>query len=569
MDIFEKIAACGIIPVIKVEDINKAVPLADALRKGGINAIEVTARNAIAFDAIKLIKQAFPDMVVGAGTIISKGLVDEAIDAGAEFCVAPGFQYAVAGYCQKKNIPFVPGCSTPSEIENAVALGFSVLKFFPAEASGGVAALKLINGPFPNVKLIPTGGLTFDNIGNYLKLKCVAACGGSFMAKSDAIRNSDWDKIIRQCEKALKISRQARGQEQPRCIKSDYEIIPQAVGKTIVGFGDLLVSFSPDGYRRFIQADHMNVNYTGAEANVLASLSCFGMKTEFVTRLPKNPISTCAVSFLKRFDIGTDKIVYGGDRIGVIYTERGASQRPSTVVYDRKHSAICEANPEDFNWDDIFYEAGWFHFTGIAAGLSDSMSECCLAACKAAKAKGVTISCDLNYRKKLWTQDKAKSVMEELISYADVVIANEEDAEKVLGISSPNTDVETGKLNEKGYISVAKQICEKFGIEQVAVTLRKSLSASDNLWSAMLYDGCDAFFSKEYKIHVVNRVGGGDSFTAGLIYALANHYPPQETIEFAAAASCLKHSIEEDFNLVSLEEVEALVAGNGSGRVQR
>lgn len=329
------------------------------------------------------------------------------------------------------------------------------------------------------------------------------------------------------------------------------------------------MSFAPEGYRRFIQADHMNVNYTGAEANVLASLSCFGMKTEFVTRIPDNAISICAVSFLKRFNIGTGKIIYGGDRIGVIYTERGASQRPSNVVYDRKHTAVCEAKPEDFNWDDIFQDAGWFHFTGIAAGLSDSMSECCLAACKAAKAKGITVSCDLNYRKKLWTQEKAKSVMEELISYADVVIANEEDADKVLGISSPDTDVETGKLNEKGYISVAKQICEKYGIKQVAFTLRKSLSASDNLWSAMLYDGQNAFFSKEYKIHIVNRVGGGDSFTAGLIYALANQYQPQKAIEFAAAASCLKHSIEEDFNLVSLEEVEALVAGSGSGRVQR
>ena len=569
MDPFEIITAGGILPVIKVESIDYAAPLADALRNGGINTIEVTARNEIAFHAIKKIRQTFPDMVIGAGTIINKELVDKAVDAGADFCVAPGFHPEVTEYSKVKNMPFIPGCSTPSEIENAVASGFSVIKFFPAEAAGGVAALKLINGPFPNVKFIPTGGLTYDNIGNYLKLKCVAACGGSFMAKSETIRNAEWEKITRQCEKALRITRQARGQEQPRYNRKDDDSIPPARGKAVIGFGDLLVSFAPDGYRRFIQADHMNVNYTGAEANVLASLSCFGMKTEFVTRIPDNAISTCAVSFLKRFNIGTGKIIYGGDRIGVIYTERGASQRPSNVVYDRKHTAICEAKPEDFNWDDIFQDAGWFHFTGIAAGLSDSMSECCLAACKAAKAKGVIISCDLNYRKKLWSQEKARSVMEEFVSYADVVIANEEDADKVLGISSPDTDVETGKLNEKGYISVAKQICAGYGVKQVAITLRKSLSASDNMWSAMLYDGQNAYFSREYKIHIVNRVGGGDSFTAGLIYALANHYPPQRTIEFAAAASCLKHSIEEDFNLVSLEEVEALVAGSGSGRVQR
>lgn len=337
----------------------------------------------------------------------------------------------------------------------------------------------------------------------------------------------------------------------------------------IVGFGDMLVSFAPDGYRRFIQADSMHVNYTGAEANVLASLSCFGLDTEFVTRLPDNPISACAVAFLRKFGIGTGRIVYGGDRIGVIYTECGASQRPSQVVYDRMHTSICEACPEDFDWDAIFADASWFHFTGITAALSDSTAACCLAACKAAKAKGITISCDLNYRKKLWSEAKARSVMEELVRYVDVLVANEEDADKVLGIRSDDTDVETGKLNKAGYEDVARRICSLYGVKKVGITLRQSLSASDNVWSAMLFDGDKAYFSREYMIHIVNRVGGGDSFSAGLIYSLVSGFGAQKAIEFAAAASCLKHSIEEDFNLVSVKEVEALAAGNGSGRVQR
>ena len=338
---------------------------------------------------------------------------------------------------------------------------------------------------------------------------------------------------------------------------------------TIVGFGDLLVSFSPEGYRRFLQADRMTVNYTGAEANVLASLSCFGMKTQLVTRLPENPISTCAVAFLKKYGIGTDFIAYGGDRIGVIYTERGASQRASNVVYDRKNTAICTAVPEDFDWDGIFREAEWFHFTGISAGLSENMAACCLAACKAAKGKGVSVSCDLNYRKKLWTPQKAKSVMEEFLQYVDVLIANEEDADKVLGIRASDTDVETGKLNREGYRQVAEKICSQYGIRQTAITLRESISASDNIWSAMLFDGKEAFYSHTYPVHIVNRVGAGDSFAAGIIYALMNDYPPQKTVEYAAAASCLKHSIEEDFNLVTVEEVLSLVTGSGSGRVQR
>ncbi|MDO5445425.1 MAG: KHG/KDPG aldolase/sugar kinase fusion protein [Eubacteriales bacterium] len=567
-EVLDRIAECGILPVIKIEELDKAVPLAEALRKGGINAIEVTARNAIAFDAIRTIKTAFPDMAVGAGTIRSTELVDQAIAAGADYCVMPGFSKEVVGYCIEKGMPCVPGTTSPTEIEEASALGLTVLKFFPAEANGGAAALKLLNGPYPGIRWVPTGGVGFENIDKYLKLKCVAACGGSYMAKSDVIKAGDWDKITDECRRAVRIADQARGKAAPLCDRAQYAG-KKADGSKIVGFGDLLVSLNPEGYRRFLQTDAFRVNYTGAEANVLASLSLFGLDTEFVTRLPDNPIAAAAAANMRKVGMGVDKIVYGGERIGVIYTERGASQRASKVVYDRKYTSIATAQPSDFDWDEIFADAGWFHFTGITAALSDSTAACCLAACKKAKEKGITISCDLNYRKNLWSEQKARSVMEELVSYVDILIANEEDADKVLGIRSADTDVETGKLNREGYVDVARQICEKFGVQKVGITLRRSLSASDNAWSAMLYDGKEAFFSREYMVHIVNRVGGGDSFTAGLIYALVNAYEPQKAIEFATAASCLKHSIEEDFNLVSVAEVEALAAGNGSGRVQR
>lgn len=567
-DVLDRIAECGILPVIKIEELSKAVPLAEALRKGGINAIEVTARNAIAFDAIREIKAAFPDMAVGAGTIRSTELVDQALSAGADYCVMPGFSREIVSYCLKMGLPCVPGTTSPTEIEEASALGLSVLKFFPAEANGGAAALKLLNGPYPGIRWVPTGGVGFNNIDRYLSLKCVAACGGSYMAKSDVIKNGDWEKITEECRKAVRIADQARGKSAPFCDRAVYAG-KKAEGDKIVGFGDMLVSLNPEGYRRFLQTDAFRVNYTGAEANVLASLSIFGLRTEFVTRLPDNPIASAAVANLRKVNMGTEKIVYGGERIGVIYTERGASQRPSKVVYDRKFTSIATAQPSDFDWDKIFEGAGWFHFTGITAALSDSTAACCLEACRKAKEKGITISCDLNYRKNLWSEQKARSVMEELVSYVDVLIANEEDADKVLGIRSADTDVETGKLNREGYVDVARQICDKFGVKKVGITLRRSLSASDNAWSAMLFDGKEAFFSREYMVHIVNRVGGGDSFTAGLIYSLVNDYDPQKAIEFAAAASCLKHSIEEDFNLVSVTEVEALAAGNGSGRVQR
>ncbi len=313
----------------------------------------------------------------------------------------------------------------------------------------------------------------------------------------------------------------------------------------------------------------MEVNYTGAEANVCVSLSCFGMKTDFVTRVPENDIGQCAVAALRKHGVGVDKIVTGGKRLGIIYTEKGASQRPSKVIYDREYSSFATSMPGDYNWDTIFADAQWFHFTGITAALSDGCAALCREACLAARERGLMVSCDLNYRKNLWTQEKAKSVMEDLVSLCDVVICNEEDADAVLGIRAKNTDVTTGKLNREGYEDVAKTICDRYGVKKVAFTLRESLSASDNNWSALLYENGNSYFSKKYAIHIVNRVGGGDSFTAGLIYAMMNQYTPQETVEFAAAASCLKHTIEFDFNLVTVDEVNKLVNGDGSGRVQR
>lgn len=337
----------------------------------------------------------------------------------------------------------------------------------------------------------------------------------------------------------------------------------------VVCFGEIMLRLAPEGYLRFGQEHKFEATYGGGEANVSVSLANYGIDTDFVTKLPDNPIAQCAINELRKYGVNTNKIVHGGERIGIYYLEKGASQRPSKVVYDRKYSSISEAKPSDFNWEQIFENATWFHFTGITPALSDSCAEITLEACKAAKAKGITISCDLNYRKNLWSTEKAGKVMGEIVKYVDVCIANEEDAEKVFGIKAAATDVTTGKLNHEGYKEVAKKLSDTFGCKKVAITLRESISASDNNWAAMLYDGKDFCFSKKYPIRIVDRVGGGDSFGGGLIYALLNNYSTQDAIEFAVAASCLKHTIEGDFNLVTLKEVEALAKGDGSGRVQR
>jgi len=339
--------------------------------------------------------------------------------------------------------------------------------------------------------------------------------------------------------------------------------------KKVVGFGDYILRLNPQGYHKFIQANSFEVFYTGAEANVCTSLSYMGVPTQFVTRLPDNMIAECALATLRKYAVGTDHIASGGDRIGLFYLEKGASQRPSKIVYDRKNSAFCMSSAGDYDWETIFENAGHFHFTGITPALGGNLPEICLEACKSAKKLGLRVSCDLNYRKNLWSRSEAKTVMETLLPYVDVLIANEEDASDVLGITASDTDIISGKLSRAGYVEVADQISRKYGIDTVAITLRKSISASDNDWSALLYKDGKAYFSKEYRIHIVDRVGGGDSFGAGLIYGLLNGFDDQDVIEYAAAASCLKQTIELDVNLSKPADVLALMGGDGSGRVQR
>lgn len=341
------------------------------------------------------------------------------------------------------------------------------------------------------------------------------------------------------------------------------------MAKKVVTFGELMLRLAPEGYCRFVQADAFGATYGGGEANVSVSLANYGFDAAFVTKLPVHEIGQAAVNSLRRYGVDTSCIARGGDRVGIYFLEKGASQRPSKVIYDRAGSSIATASPKDFHWKEIFDKASWFHFTGITPALSDELAAICLEACKTAKEAGVTISCDLNYRNKLWSKEKAGQVMGELCSYVDVCIANEEDAADVFGIRAANTNVTAGTVNHDAYKDVAKQLAERFGFSKVAITLRESLSANDNNWSAMLYDGTGYFFSKKYKMHIVDRVGGGDSFGGGLICAVLNGFDSQSMIEFAAAASCLKHSIEGDFNLVSVDEVQKLAGGDGSGRVQR
>ena len=339
----------------------------------------------------------------------------------------------------------------------------------------------------------------------------------------------------------------------------------------IVTFGEIMMRLNPEGYQRFVQAEKFEASYAGGEANVAVSLANYGLDASFVTKLPDNPLGAAARNAVRHFGVDTAGIVWGGPRLGIYFVEKGASQRASKVVYDRAGSSIALAKRGDFDWKRILKGAKWFHFTGITPALGGELPAICLDALKVCKANKITVSCDLNYRGKLWSREEAGKCMAKLVPYVDVLIANEADAADVFGIVGKGSDVESGKLDKAGYVSVAEQLVKRFGCKMVAITLRTSLSAFDNLWAGMLYDAKTkkASYSAEYKVHIVDRVGGGDSFGGGLIYALATGKKPQAAIDFAVAASCLKHSIEHDFNLVSVAEVETLAAGNGTGRVQR
>ncbi|MEM8873557.1 MAG: sugar kinase [Planctomycetota bacterium] len=335
----------------------------------------------------------------------------------------------------------------------------------------------------------------------------------------------------------------------------------------VVTFGEYMMRLATPGHERFAQAHHLDITFGGGEANVATSLALCGVDSAFVTRLPDNDWGTRAINNLRGHGVDTRHIARGGRRIGVYFLESGAGLRASRVIYDRADSAICDLAEGEINWDAVFDGVTWFHWTGITPALSAKAAAVTKVACEAAKRAGCTVSVDLNYRKNLWTKAEAQAAMTELMPYVDVCIANEEDAESVFAIKG--ADVETGEIDRVRYIDVARQLTEKFGFDKVAITLRESISASRNGWSAMLYTDDDAVFSKRYDLDIVDRVGGGDSFAAGLIYGQLHGFDPQRSIEWAVAASALKHTIPGDANLVGVEEIARLASGDASGRVQR
>lgn len=341
------------------------------------------------------------------------------------------------------------------------------------------------------------------------------------------------------------------------------------MSKKVVTLGEIMLRLSTPDFKRFVQSDSFDVTYGGGEANVAAALCNYGLNGSFVTKVPGNAIGQSAINHLRRYGVDTQFIVRGGDRLGIYFLETGASMRASQVIYDRAGASIADANETEFDWNKIFEDASWFHTTGITPALSDKAASLTETALKTAKEKGITTSIDLNYRKKLWSKEKAREVMTKLCQHVDVCIGNEEDADTTLGFKAKGTDVTKGELNLDGFKDVFKQMKEKFGFQFIASSLRESHSASDNGWSALVYDGNEFYHTKKYEVRIIDRVGSGDSFASGLIYGLVTGMPMKEAAEFGVAASALKHTIPGDMNHATLSDVQGLMKGDGSGRVQR
>lgn len=337
----------------------------------------------------------------------------------------------------------------------------------------------------------------------------------------------------------------------------------------IVTFGEIMMRLNPRGFLKFVQADEFEASYAGAEANVAVSLANYGNESVFISKIPSHDIGQCAINALRHFGVNTAHIVRGGQRLGIYYVEKGASQRGSRVIYDRAFSAIALASRTDFEWSKILEGVEWFHWTGITPALGGELPQILQDALVECKSKGITVSCDLNYRGKLWTRACAREIMSQLLPYTDVLIANEEDAEDIFGIKAEDTNVVAGTLNLEGYEDVAKKLSNLFSFKAVAITLRGSISASENTWGGLLYRNGITYHSKHYLINIVDRVGGGDSFGGGLIHAMLHDDDPQKMINFAVAASCLKQTIEHDFNLVPVDQILSLVEGDTTGRVKR
>ncbi len=576
-NIFRELKEKRLVALLSPKSVEECLALYERFQSEGV-ILEIALRSKFSLDGIAAVLSRYPKAQILAGTVMTANQAHRAIQAGAAGIVSADFIPGVVDVCVKQNIMCVPGGLADAGkqlVHKAQAYGCSleelkdkyshqwIYKLFPA-FSGGKSNMDLAKswkGPFSDLTVMYTGGITLDFLEEaVLKDPCGIFCASALTRTAQDVESTR--NLIRSWREKLDFR---PGKKAPKKVRSTGSGNPV---KTVT-FGEMLMRLSPPPGIRLENAQNFDVHFGGAEANVAVSLAQFGFQSFYVTVLPENKIGDNACRALKSYGVDTQYLLRKGEKLGVYFLEHGAGPRPSRVIYDRAESAITGLNPDELDWDTILDKTVWFHWTGITPALSDSVLDTLRKALKTAREKRITVSCDLNFRKKLWSEERAKDIMTELMSYVDVLFGNEEDPIRIFGIHPGKSKVEAAHLDMKGYKEMAQELAERFALQKVAITLRESVSASENFWSACLYDGQRFFQSKRYHVVVLDRVGAGDAFASGFIAGLLNGQPDQEALEFGVAAACLKHSIKGDFNQVSSEEAQQLAAGDTSGRVQR
>ena len=555
--------------------------------------LEVGLRTPAALEGIGLVLAKHPSALVMAGTVLTPDQAEAALDVGVAGVVSADYIPSVVEACLKRKIMCVPGGVGDvgkQLVQKAGILGCDldtlrrdypcqwIYKLFPAMAGApdNLEAAAAWQSVYRELVIVYTGGVTAGNVGGIVGRDPSGIICGSSMTrniddpermKGDVLQ---WLDAIHGTDRASANFLPGKPEGGPlRRAEGNLFCRRPGAYERVVTFGEIMLRLSPEPGRRFVQVDRFDALFGGAEANVAVALANLGRPSRFVTALPEHAIGQAAVNSLRAFGVDTEQIVRCGDRVGIYFLEHGASQRPSRVIYDRAGSAISAIAPGRIDWDAAFRDATWFHFSGITPALGGSAAEMTMEALVAAKRAGLTVSVDLNYREKLWPRERARAVMTPMMEHVDVIIGNEQDADDVFGIRAAASDADAGRLDMAGYEAAARELVDRFGLKMAALTLRTSLSASDNLWSACCHDGRKFVRSREYAIHIIDRVGGGDAFSAGLIHGLLSGVSVPEALEFGVAASCLKQTIHGDFSCVTEEEVLNLAGGDITGRIKR
>jgi 2-dehydro-3-deoxygluconokinase len=578
--LFERLKENRLIALLTPKSAGQGLALFKTLDPLGVT-LEIAFRSAAAGEGLRAILAEYPQALLLAGTVMTRAQADEAIAAGAAGIVSADFIPEVVDACVRAGVMCIPGgladagkqlvrkaegygCTLP-------ALGEKhpyqwIYKLFPAMAGGtsNAALAEAWRGPFKELTVVYAGGV---NLGN-LAVLSVSDPRGIFCSSALTANAEDAAAVEKEARRWIDVLH-PKSRPTPIPPPAEAERTEPGPLPRVVTFGEIMLRLSPPNFRRFVQATSYEATFGGAEANAAVALAGFGLPSVFVTAVPKHEIGQAAIDLLRSRGVDTSRILRQGRRLGLYFVEAGASQRPSKVIYDREGSAIAELKPGSFDWAEIFNGAAWFHWSGITPALSDNAAAAAAEAIREAKRAGLTVSVDLNYRAKLWTKEKARAVMTPLMEFVDIAFGNEEDAADIFGLEAPGSNAADGRLDLEGYKAVAEEMRRRFDLQAMGLTLRESLSASINRWSGCLSTGTGFWRSRVYEIQLVDRIGGGDAFSSGYIFAVLAGKSEREALEFAAAASCLKHTIPGDFNLVSRDEVERLAAGAGAGRIQR